>query len=143
MSRSGAELVDASIQPVLLDNEDFLVPSPGTVGLYAEPGWPKPGYAGTSILAGHISWSHQPDVFWNLPEVRTGDRVVVTYSSGQEVHFRVTRSAPERKTSVPHDSTIWDADNPRPLLRLITCDPSTTFVNHHYLGNWVVWATPS
>lgn len=141
-SASGVEQVDTSLRPAYLDKEDFLVPSPGSAGWYAEPGWPKPGYPGTSILAGHISWSKQPDVFWNLPRVRPGDVVVVTYTSGQKVRFQVTRSSPERKTSVPHDRSIWDAGNPKPLLRLITCDPDTSFVNHHYLGNWVVWARP-
>jgi hypothetical protein len=143
LSTRGVEQVDTSLRPAYLDKEDFLVPAPGSAGWYAEAGWPKPGYPGTSILVGHISWSHQPDVFWNLPRVRFGDSVTVTYTSGQKVRFTVTRSSPERKTSVPHDTSIWDADNPRPLLRLITCDPSTTFVNHHYLGNWVVWAVPA
>jgi hypothetical protein len=143
VSAHGVEQVDTSLRPAYLDKQDYLIPAPGAAGWYAEAGWPKPGYPGTSILVGHISWSHQPDVFWNLPRVRIGDTVVVTYTSGQKVRFTVTRSSPERKTSVPHDTSIWDAGNPRPLLRLITCDPSTTFVNHHYLGNWVVWAVPA
>ena len=46
------------------------------------------------------------------------------------------------KKETPKDDSIWDAGNPRPLLRLITCDPTTPVKGGHYVGNWVVWAVP-
>ena len=54
----------------------------------------------------------------------------------------MTRSAAVPKKQTPKDDTIWDAGNPRPLLRLITCDPTTPVKGGHYVGNWVVWAVP-
>lgn len=143
VTSGGRTLVDASLQATYLDADDVLAPPFGTAGWYAESGWPKPGQTGASILVGHINHGSEPDVFWNLPQVRIGDRVTVTYGSGREVAWRITRSSAASKTEVPQDDTIWDHDNPRPVLRLITCDPTTPLQGGHYEGNWVVWADPA
>jgi hypothetical protein len=136
-------LVDATIVPTRLDSSGILAPPPGVVGWYDEPGWPKPGFPGASILAGHINTRrYGPDTFARLPEVRRGALIKVRYSSGDEVEFVVTRSAAVSKVQTPQDDTIWDAGNPRPLLRLITCDPATPVEDGHFVGNWVVWAAP-
>ena len=136
----GKELVDASLIPTYLDAQNVLAPPFGTAGWYAEEGWPKPGHAGASILVGHINHGSQPDVFWNLPQVSLGDRVTVTYGSGRTVEWTITRSEAATKQQVPKDDSIWDHDNPAPLLRLITCDPTTPLRGGHFEGNWVVWA---
>ncbi|WP_338748589.1 class F sortase [Janibacter alittae] len=140
VTSGGRSIVDASLQATKLDSENVLAPPFGTAGWYAEPGWPKPGFQGASILVGHINHGSNPDVFWNLPRVDLGDVVTVTYSSGEQVTFEITRSEPATKDGVPRDDSIWDYDNPEPVLRLITCDPQTSFSNGHYDGNWVVWA---
>jgi Sortase domain len=137
------ELVDAKLVPAGLDDDGILAPPAGVAGWYDEKGWPKPGYPGASILAGHINTrATGPDTFAKLPQVRPGARVRVTYSSGDEVEFVVTRSEAVPKKVTPKDDSIWDAGNPRPLLRLITCDPTTPVKGGHYVGNWVVWAVP-
>lgn len=140
VTSGGRSIVDATLQATLLDSEDVLAPPFGTAGWYAEPGWPKPGFDGASILVGHINHGSNPDVFWNLPRVNIGDVVTVSYSSGEQVKFEITRSEAATKQGVPQDDSIWDHDNPDPVLRLITCDPQTSFSNGHYDGNWVVWA---
>lgn len=140
VTSGGRELVDATLGPTMLDAQKVLAPPFGTAGWYAEPGWPKPGHQGASILAGHINHRGAPDVFWNLPSVKLGDIVTVTYGSGDQVKFKITRSEPAPKTDVPQDDSIWDWDNPNPVLRLITCDPDTPLSGGHYEGNWVVWA---
>ena len=136
-----AVLVDAPLVATGLDDKGVLAPPAGVAGWYDEQGWPKPGYPGASILAGHINTrATGPDTFAKLPTVRPGARVRVTYSSGEAADFVVTRSAAVSKKQVPKDDSIWDAGNPRPLLRLITCDPTTPVKGGHYVGNWVVWA---
>lgn len=140
VSRSGTSLVDASLEPAHLDAAQVLAPDPGSAGWYAEAGWPRPGFPGSSVLVGHVSWNGTPDVFWELPRARPGDHVVVRYSSGDRVRFTVTRSAGLSKEAVPHDRSIWQADAREPELRLITCDPATPVVGGHFEGNWVVWA---
>ena len=142
-SLGGKELVDAGLIPAGLDDDGILAPPPGVAGWYDEEGWPKPGFPGAAILAGHINTrKNGPDTFARLPDVRPGAVVAVQYSSGDEVEFVVTRSKAVPKSRTPKDDTIWDADNPRPLLRLITCDPTTPVEGGHYVGNWVVWASP-
>ncbi|QBF45072.1 class F sortase [Janibacter limosus] len=140
VTSGGRELVNASLEATKLDAQKVLAPPYGTAGWYAEPGWPKPGHKGASILVGHINSGGNPDVFWNLPSVKLGDLVTVTYGSGEQVKFKITRSEAAPKTGVPKDDTIWDWDNPKPVLRLITCDPETPLKGGHYEGNWVVWA---
>lgn len=136
-------LVDAPLVPTGLDDRGILAPPPGLAGWYDEKGWPRPGFPGASILAGHINTrAHGPDTFARLPQVRPGARVRVIYSSGDAAEFVVTRSAAMSKKQVPQDDSIWDSGNPLPLLRLITCDPTTPVKGGHYLGNWVVWASP-
>ncbi|WP_404382114.1 class F sortase [Knoellia locipacati] len=144
VSTSGRVLVDAELVPDRLDADGVLAPPFGVAGWYAEKGWPKPGWPGASILAGHInrrSPSVQLDTFGRLTEVRAGDRITVVYSSGQSVTFVATRSKALSKRAVPRDDSIWDAANPEPVLRLITCDPTTPVKGGHYEGNWVVWAS--
>lgn len=140
VTSGGRELVDANLGATRLDAQKVLAPPFGTAGWYAEPGWPKPGHKGASILVGHINHGGNPDVFWNLPSVKLGDIVTVTYGSGSTVKFKITRSEPASKKGVPQDDSIWDWDNPKPVLRLITCDPGTPLSAGHYEGNWVVWA---
>ena len=142
-SRDGVRLVDAGLIGAGLDDRGILAPPAGVAGWYDEKGWPKPGFPGAAILAGHINTrATGPDTFARLPEVRPGARVTVRYSSGDEVEFVVTRSKAVPKKQTPKDDSIWDAENPRPLLRLITCDPTTPVRGGHYVGNWVVWAAP-
>ncbi|QIM22831.1 sortase [Phycicoccus sp. HDW14] len=137
----GETIVDAPVRPVGLDDRGILSPPGGVVGWYDEPGWPRPGYPGAAILAGHVGTpAHGADVFRELPEARRGDRVTVRYDSGDVVHFVVRRSAGMPKEQTPRDDSIWDSGNPRPLLRLITCDPRTPLAKGHYEGNWVLWA---
>ncbi|WP_377640297.1 class F sortase [Oryzobacter terrae] len=140
-SLAGEQLVDAKLVPAGLDDEGILAPPAGVAGWYDEKGWPRPGFPGASILAGHINTRRTgPDTFARLPEVRPGARVTVTYDSGDEVGFVVVRSKAVPKKETPRDDSIWDAGNPRPLLRLITCDPTTPVRGGHYVGNWVLWA---
>lgn len=136
----GRSIVDTTLEATTLDADKVLAPDFGNAGWYAEPGWPKPGHPGSSILVGHINHGSDPDVFWNLPKVELGDIVTVTYASGEKVQFKITKSEAAPKSGVPQDDSIWDHDNPEPVLRLITCDPETPLNDGHYEGNWVVWA---
>lgn len=141
MRGDGTTLVDAPVRPVGLDERGVLSPPGGVVGWYDEPGWPRPGHPGAAILAGHVGTpGNGPDVFRRLPQARRGDTVSVRYDSGDVVRFVVRRSAGMPKQQTPTDDTIWDAGNPEPLLRLITCDPRTPLARGHYEGNWVLWA---
>lgn len=138
---SGSTIISQSLRPLYL-NKGALNPPGGVAGWYAENPWPKPGFPGASILAGHVTHAGAPDVFYRLSSARVGDRITVSYSSGDQVAFRVTKSGPKDKRAAQYDGSIWDLHNPKPLLRLITCDLDTpTRSDGHRTGNWVVWAS--
>mgnify|MGYP002759360186 CR=1 FL=1 len=138
----GRTIVNASLVPTYLDSQNVLAPPGGTAGWYAERGWALPGKRGASILVGHVTWGGAPDTFYNLLKVVPGNKILVTYTSGDRVSFTATQSRPVSKAAVPKDGTIWAANSPTPVLRLITCDPKTPINGGHFEGNWVVWANP-
>ncbi len=117
-----------------------LNPPTQRAGWYKEAGYVKPGFKGVSIIAGHVDYHGDPDVFQHLDRVRKGDRVIVTYSSGEEVHFVVDRTKVESRTQVPDDSTIWTSTKKTPVLRLLTCDPQSKQASGHFDDNFIAWA---
>lgn len=140
ISSEGRSLVDTRLNPTKLAEDGSLAPPFGVGGWYDEPGWPKPGDFGAGILVGHIDHRGAPDVFWNLPQSRAGDKVIVHWGNGGTATYTVTRSQSMGKGEVPKDSDIWRKSADKKLLRLITCDPQTPLSGGHYQGNWVVWA---
>lgn len=140
---AGRTIVNASLIPTYLDSKGVLAPPGGTAGWYAESGWALPGKRGASILVGHVTWAGGPDTFYNLLKVVPGNKILVTYTSGDRVAFTASQSRAVSKAAVPKDGTIWAAGSPTPVLRLITCDPKTPINGGHFEGNWVVWANPA
>ncbi|WP_050668379.1 class F sortase [Luteipulveratus halotolerans] len=141
VSSSGRTLLTQSIGPVGLTNGE-LNPPGGVAGWYSGGGYVRPGYAGTSVLVGHITHAGAPDTFYNLPKAQPGDRVLIRYRDGSQMAFRVTQSAGRDKKAAQYDGSIWGKTS-GPSLRLITCDLNTRIRAGHRTGNWVVWATPA
>lgn len=137
---AGQTIVNAPIIPIFVDASGVLAPPGGVSGYLADNGWALPGYAGAAILAGHVTYNGDADTFFNLTKVVPGNKIIVRYSSGDQVTFVATRSAGKPKSTLSKDGTVWDSSSPTPVLRLITCDPRTPIKNGHFEGNWVVWA---
>lgn len=138
---AGQTIVNAGIMPIYVDSSGILAPPGGISGLLADRGWARPGYAGAAILAGHVTYDGMADTFFNLTKVVAGDKIIVRYDSGDQVTFVATKSAAKPKSTLSKDATVWDSGSATPVLRLITCDPSTPIKNGHFEGNWVVWAS--
>jgi sortase family protein len=107
-------------------------------------GWfdqgPTPGQRGTAVIVGHVDAAGVgPAVFYELGELRPGDRINVTLADGRTAVFAVWAAALYPKADFP--STTVYAYTSQPSLRLITCggifDPQTG----HYLSNIVVFAS--
>ena len=133
-------LVNTGMVSTLPNSKGVLGPPPGRAGWYALKGWPKPGFKGAAIVVGHVSVEGKADVFIDLDQVRKGDTVLVTYSSGDQVSFTVTRSKVMKKSEVGRDGTIWAPTGATRSLRLITCDRATETSQHRFPNNYVVWA---
>jgi hypothetical protein len=107
-------------------------------------GWfdlgPTPGERGTAVIVGHVDAAGVgPAVFYELGDLRPGDRIYVTLADHRVAAFAVWAAALYPKADFPA-ATVY-GDTSQPSLRLITCggifDPQTG----HYLSNIVVFAT--
>ncbi len=76
-----------------------------------------PGQNGNMVLSGHISSPAEGNVFHGLPELKTGEGVVVATEERQYL-YRVT----DVKTVTPDQVSVLD-QTPDPTVTLITCVP--------------------
>lgn len=139
VTRRGVKILSEPISgPVNLQPDQDLVPPLSSVAWFYQKVWPKPGFPGPSVLVGHIIQQGKHGVFWNLQSVLRGDTIQITYSSGDIVTFTVTEVDHTQKVDLP-SAKIWNPTKV-PELRLVTCDPDTTFKDGHFAGNILVYA---
>jgi len=100
-------------------------------------GAPTPGELGPAIIAGHIDWKG-PGVFFELHNLKPGDRVIITRKDGSKPVFRVTRVAQFQKDQFPTTLVYGNIDHAG--LRLITCGGSFNRATGHYEDNIVAFA---
>jgi hypothetical protein len=107
-------------------------------------GWysysPAPGDLGPAVLLGHVdSAATGPSVFHDLPQLRSGDEVVVRRADGTSARFRVDAVGRYPKARFPTAAVYGDIDHAG--LRLITCGGSFDRVRRSYTDNVVVYAS--
>jgi LPXTG-site transpeptidase (sortase) family protein len=51
---------------------------------------PAPGQPGNALINGHVNWWTGSAVFTRLPQIRTGDEVLITHADGTTATFKVT-----------------------------------------------------
>jgi sortase (surface protein transpeptidase) len=101
-------------------------------------GGPEPGASGPAVLAGHVDSFRGPGVFFRLPELARGDRIVVRNDDGVVAHFAVDRVERWPKDAFPTDAVYRQADGAE--LRLITCGGTFDRQALRYLDNIIVFA---
>jgi hypothetical protein len=119
-------------------------------GAMADPvGWdnvswfnegPRPGEVGNAAVAGHLDRpGGAPAAFWNLNQLRAGDRVTVTTQNGEVLVFQVTEV---------EQFYVWDAPNSKIFgrsdtrdMNLITCAGSWNHSIGTYDQRLVVYTT--
>lgn len=106
-------------------------------------GWyvhaPRPGEVGPAVIAGHVSSSAGPAVFYRLHELEPGDRVHVTRADGQRVSFTVDRLEQHPKGQLAEAGVYDDTDGSE--LRLITCGGDFDRQQRSHRDNIVVYAS--
>lgn len=121
-------------------NADRSMEVPQNFGL---AGWyvhsPRPGEAGPAVLAGHVSSSAGPGVFYHLKDLEPGDEIHVTRDDGQRVSYTVDRLAQYPKEEVPEEEVYGSTDGPE--LRLITCGGTFDYQQRRHRDNIVVFAS--
>jgi len=118
------------------------VPAPGPH--YNEAAWYKysstPGSLGPAVILGHVDSEAQgPSVFFNLGDLRPGDKVLVTRADGLVAVFRVDGVRLYPKDQFPTLLVYGNTDYA--ALRLITCGGRFDHATGHYLDNLVVFAS--
>lgn len=107
-----------------------------------QAGWfrpsPPPGIPGATVIAGHVTWNQEPEVFFRLGDLRKGDTVKVRRADGITTTFEVYRIGSFPKDGFPTQAVYNQPD--RSELRLITCGGEYDAVNHRYLSNVIAWA---
>ena len=135
--------VHSSMQFVGLTAQHTLqVPAPGPH--YNEAAWYKysstPGSLGPAVIVGHVDSAAQgPSVFFNLGDLRQGDKVIVSRADGLVAVFRVDGVRRYPKNQFPTKLVYGKTDHA--ALRLITCGGPFDFATGHYTDNIVVFAS--
>ena len=120
---------DGTIQVPPLDNHNL-------AGWYDQS--VEPGAEGTSVILGHVDNYAGPSVFFNIKNLRQGDKVDVVEADGPTAIFVVDGVQESSKTSFPTDAVYGNV--PYPALRLVTCGGPFDANTGHYLDNIVVYA---
>lgn len=131
--------LDATILSVGVDAENrFDVPAADTVGWYRYSA--RPGDSGASVLAAHVDYGGRPGAFFNLRELRAGDRIEVEMSDGRTLGYEVTFNTQYDKSELPADELFRKTGDP--VLQLITCGGTFDPERHSYKANVVISARP-
>jgi len=101
-------------------------------------GAPTPGQIGPAVIAGHVDWAGSEGVFFNLRDVKNGDKVDVARADGSTVVFNVSAIEEYPKNAFPTNKVYGDLNHPG--LRLITCGGSFDRTARSYVDNIVVYA---
>ena len=132
--------VSSSLIQLGLDSDGVMeTPQPPDVD---RAGWfspsPPPGIPGSTVIAGHVTWDQEPVVFFELGDLRRGDKVQVKREDGVTTVFEVYRIGSFPKDGFPTDAVYDQPDTSE--LRLITCGGEYDAENNRYLSNVIVWA---
>lgn len=107
-------------------------------------GWyihsPRPGDAGPAVIAGHVSSSAGPGVFYRLRDLEPGQEIHVTRDDGARVTFTVDRLEQYPKEQVPTDE-VYGSTGGEAELRLITCAGDFDRRERRHRDNIVVFAS--
>jgi LPXTG-site transpeptidase (sortase) family protein len=132
--------VSASVVPVAstLTGQLDVPDSAALVGWYRHSA--VPGEAGAVVLAAHVDLHGVRGVFFDLVELRKGDRISLQ-SAGGARSYRVVAKKQVAKTDVS-DAGIFDTSGPARLV-LVTCGGSFDRSARSYRDNVVVTAVPA
>ncbi len=108
----------------------------GWYGLGAAPGEPGP-----AVVLGHVDSRRGPGVFFNLGQMREGDKVNVRREDGSTATFTVDRVATYPKAAFPTRAVYGDVG--QSSLRLVTCGGQYDRLGGGYEDNVIVFATLS
>ncbi|MDD5055960.1 MAG: class F sortase [Candidatus Peribacteraceae bacterium] len=133
--------IDAAVEQVgLTASGDLAVPSAwSNVGWYLDG--PRPGEIGTAVIDGHLDSETGAAVFWNLPNLRTGDVVEIDDDRGRTLRFSVTgmRNIDDDDATAAAIAFGTTAQPTGSALNLITCTGTWNPITRQYNARLVVF----
>jgi sortase (surface protein transpeptidase) len=118
-------------------NHQVMVPTnTTTVGWYIDGA--APGQVGSAVILGHVDSYLGPGVFFDLKNLKAGDRINVVLADGAVTSFAVTRVVEYSKTSFP-DKLVYGSNGTQSL-QLVTCGGTFDHATGHYESNIVVYS---
>ena len=100
---------------------------------------PTPGQPGPAVIEGHVSTEQRgPSIFFDLAELRPGDRIRVEREDGKIAIFEVDALREFAKDTFPTE-LVYGGNLDEPQLRLITCSDFDPTVGEH-TGNLIVFS---
>lgn len=119
-----AQVEQQRIEPQGLTPQGTIDPDQGTAIWYPGSGRVAPGQVGTAVIAAHVDYHGEPDVFAGLGEVSVGDLVTVGYHDGQTRDFVITATQQLSKEGLQSSEAVWGDQEEVARIALITCDDS-------------------
>lgn len=103
----------------------------------------RPGAEGTAVVAGHVAYNGENDIFAKLPEVEVGQEVRLV-AGDETLDLVVTRAEIVDKHKLTRDEEVWGENTSTRRVVLITCDDELGYGSDgHRLANYVVVAEPA
>lgn len=124
VSVPAAGLAEQPIQPEGLTAQGTINPDQGDAIWYTGTDRVVPGQAGTAVIAAHMVYYDEPDVFYDLGEVSEGDIVTIGYGNGTTRDFVVTQTQQLSKEGLQSSPLVWGDQDEVARIALITCDDS-------------------
>ena len=119
-----ADIDEQPVAPEGLTPQGTINPDQGDLIWYTGTERVVPGQLGTAVLAAHMIYYDEPDVFADLGEVVEGDVVTVGYGNGQTRDFVVTHTEQLSKEGLQTSPEVWGDQDDVARIALITCDDS-------------------
>lgn len=131
--------VDAAIEPVGLDEQKRMdVPKNSDNAGWFDLGY-KPGEKGNAALAGHLDKvTGAPAVFWNLSQLKQGDKIIIYDSKNRQYTFNVSQISTYPYNNFPLHEVFGGSDQAR--LNLITCNGTWDGNTQNYSQRIVVYS---
>jgi LPXTG-site transpeptidase (sortase) family protein len=129
-----APIIDVGVA----DDGELEIPGADAVGWYRFG--PRPGDAGSAVLAAHIAFNRKPGVFRNLVDTSVGDRFSVEFDDGSSQTYEIVEEAQYDKQELPFDRVF--AKGGAPVVTLITCGGEFNRSLRSYEDNIVAYAVP-
>lgn len=104
-------------------------------------GGSKPGYAGATVLNGHVHGPSKPGVFANLKKLEQGDMIEIERGDGEVFLYQVVRMQQYNRDAVDMAALLTPVEAGKQGVNLITCAGSFSRSDGSYQDRLIIFAS--